>query len=56
MSTTCERCTDLAPGRQRRMPLAGRTYTDPWQHGALVVFLADDMTGDDEPVLSSLAS
>ena len=30
--------------------------TDPWQHGALVVFLADDMTGDDEPVLSSLAS
>ena len=30
--------------------------TDPWQHGALVVFLSDDMTGDDEPVLSSLAS
>jgi two-component system cell cycle sensor histidine kinase/response regulator CckA len=30
--------------------------TDPWQHGALVVFLADDMTGEDEPVLSSLAS
>ncbi len=30
--------------------------TDPWQHGALVVFVSDDMTGDDEPVLSSLAS
>lgn len=30
--------------------------SDPWQHGALVVFLSDDMTSDDEPVLSSLAS
>jgi PAS domain S-box-containing protein len=30
--------------------------TDPWQHGALVVFLSDEMTGDEEPVLSSLAS
>ena len=30
--------------------------TDPWQHGALVVFLSDDMTGEEEPVLSSLAS
>ncbi len=30
--------------------------TDPWQHGALVVFVSDDMPGEDEPVLSSLAS
>lgn len=30
--------------------------TDPWQHGALVVFVAEDLTGDEEPVLSSLAS
>src|SRR5438270_2084820 len=30
--------------------------TDPWEHGALVVFLSGDMSGDEEPVLSSLAS
>ncbi|HWE54528.1 MAG TPA: ATP-binding protein [Acidimicrobiales bacterium] len=30
--------------------------TDPWQHAGLVVFVAGDLTGDEEPVLSSLAS
>jgi two-component system cell cycle sensor histidine kinase/response regulator CckA len=30
--------------------------TDPWQHGALAVFVSDDLTSDEEPVLSSLAS
>lgn len=30
--------------------------TDPWQHGALVVFVDDSLSGEEEPVLSSLAS
>lgn len=30
--------------------------TDPWEHAGLVVFVAGDLTGDEEPVLSSLAS
>lgn len=30
--------------------------TDPWQHGALVVFVDDALAGEEEPVLSSLAS
>jgi two-component system cell cycle sensor histidine kinase/response regulator CckA len=30
--------------------------SDPWQHAALVVFLEDELAGEEEPVLSSLAS
>ncbi|MBV9661867.1 MAG: GAF domain-containing protein, partial [Acidimicrobiales bacterium] len=30
--------------------------TDPWQHAALVVFVGAEFTGEEEPVLSSLAS
>ncbi len=30
--------------------------TDPWQHGALVVFVDEVLAGEEEPVLSSLAS
>lgn len=30
--------------------------TDPWQRAALVVFVGEEFTGEEEPVLSSLAS
>lgn len=30
--------------------------TDPWQHAALVVFVGGEFAGEEEPVLSSLAS
>ncbi len=58
--TAAERAFDtVASGRVSRGPgwiAYPLPNTDPWQHGALVVFISEDMTGDDEPVLSSLAS
>jgi signal transduction histidine kinase/CheY-like chemotaxis protein len=43
-------------GRGRRWIAYPLASTDPWQRGALAVFVDHDLTGTEEPVLSSLAS
>ena len=48
--------TNRRPARGRGWVAYPLPSSDPWQHAALVVFVGDDFSTDEELVLSSLAS